>query len=217
MGGPGDGRRTRGRGVGFWCRFRRRFRCRSGSWLRSRFWGRSGSWLRSRLRLGSLRGVGPGETGPMADAVLVYGLDPVHVALHRLHGAVGVAGRSRVGVGVDGDELASSMYTPVPPQHLVVGDAGVDGIVPGQDDRVVRRLGGQSRGLGRDGAVLSFHRQGAGNVQDQHHAAQRHRGQGDDPDQESRPTGESHRFSFWSVVVQRFCPHGSGPAGAPPG
>ena len=45
---------------------------------------------------------------------------------------VGVARRLRFGVGLDGYELASVVDVPVPPQHLVVRDAAVVGVVPGQ-------------------------------------------------------------------------------------
>ena len=155
-------------------RRRRGFRCRRRCRRR---------W-RVRLLRGSRRGVGPGELGPFADTVLVHGLDPVHAALLRLHAVVGVARRRRAGVGVDGYELAGVVDVAVPPQHLVMGDAGVVGVVPGQVNAVVGRLGGQSRGLIRYGAVLGLNRC-AGEGQEQG-------GKGDEQDSESGSSGESH-------------------------
>ena len=151
LGRSADGGRTRGRAV------LHRFVLRCGRW--SWFWCRS--WVRRRFGRrwrGSRRGVGPGQLGPLAFAVPVHRHDPVNVAFLRLSGAVGVVGGVRAGVGLDGHELAEVVNVPVPPQHLVVGDAVVAGVVPGEVNRVMERLGGQARGLGRCGAVLGLGR-----------------------------------------------------------
>ena len=110
----------------------------------------------------------------------VHRLDPVDVALLRLHGVVGVTGGVGAGVGVDGDELADLVDFAVAPQYLVVGDAVVVRVVPAQVNGVVADTGnGQARGRGRHGALLGLDGRS---------------GEGSRPAQRGRPAG-------WGVGV----------------
>ena len=104
---------------------------------------------------GSRRRVGPDVVRLPAGSVLVHRLDPVDVAQLRRHAVVAVAGGVRAGVRVDRHELAGGVDGQVAPQHLVVGDGGIAGVVPTQFDGVVADAGHrQARGSGGDGAVL---------------------------------------------------------------
>ena len=140
-------------------------------------------------------GVGPAEIRPVARAVLVDRLDPVHVAALRLHVGIRVAGRRRAGVGVYFYELARIVDGAVAPEYLIVGDGAVGGVLPCEGNRIVRRRDDDSRGLIGNGALLRPHRIRAGGGEGQHDDAYGQRSQNGEPDKESGPTGESHRCS----------------------
>ena len=85
----------------------------------------------------------------LARPVLVDGLDAVGVGSPGRHGVVGVGGRGAARVRHQFGELALCVGIAVAPQDDVAGDAVVVGVVPGEGHRVVRDLGGESRGRRR--------------------------------------------------------------------
>ena len=131
---------------------------------------------------GAAGGVGPAEIRPVARAVLVDRLDPVHVAAVRLHVGIRVAGRRRAGVGVYFYELARIVDGAVAPEYLIVGDGAVGGVLPCEGNRIVRRRDDDSRGLIGNGALLRPHRIRAGGGEGQHDDAYGQRSQNGEPD-----------------------------------
>ena len=84
----------------------------------------------------------------LAHPVRVAGLDAVGVGRAGLYGIVGVGGGGAARVRHQFTERAPDIVLAHAPQDDVAGDAGVLGVVPGEDHLIVGRRGGEARGLG---------------------------------------------------------------------
>ena len=83
-----------------------------------------------------------------AHPVRVDRLDAVGVGRIGRHCGVGIGGRGTTRIRHQYTELAPGIVLAHPPQDDVAGDAGVAGVVPGQDHLIVGRRGREARGLG---------------------------------------------------------------------